>query len=522
MENNELLHFTKVEFFKFKAFKHFRLDLKKFNILVGPNNAGKSTVLAAFRILASAIRKAEARKATIVNGPSGPTMGYAVDMNLISVASENIFYNYDDEAACSVVFTLSNKYTLTLYFPGIDTCYLLPDADGKNYHTPNTFKKIFNCSIGFVPILGPVEHYEPLYEKEAARLALFSYQAARNFRNIWYHYPDDFEEFENILQQTWPGMDVSRPEIDRSHSKPRLNMYCPESRIPREIFWSGFGFQVWCQMLTHVIKSKKSSIFLIDEPDIYLHSDLQRQLLAILRDLGPDIVLATHSTEMIMEAETDDILLINKTKSASKRIREPAQISAVLNALGSNINPILTQLAKTKRVLFVEGKDFQIISKFARKLGFAGLANRRDFAVVQIEGFNPEKMKNLKAGMEATLGTPIVAAAILDKDFRSQKECEHVKSECSDFCEYVTIHKCKELENFLLIPEAINRCALQKLEDREKRGGVAKTSAPNVLPILDKFCMEKKNYVTSQSLVERKRYDRLNPSGHHESRLRTH
>ena len=29
--------------------------------------------------------------------------------------------------------------------------------------------------------------------------------------------------------------------------------------------------------------------------------------------------------------------------------------------LGSNLNPILTQLAKTKRVLFVEGKDFQIL-----------------------------------------------------------------------------------------------------------------------------------------------------------------
>ena len=54
-------------------------------------------------------------------------------------------------------------------------------------------------------------------------------------------------------------------------------MFCPEDRIPREIFWAGFGFQVWCQMLTHVIQSSDKALFLIDEPDIYLHSDRSKR-----------------------------------------------------------------------------------------------------------------------------------------------------------------------------------------------------------------------------------------------------
>ena len=33
------------------------------------------------------------------------------------------------------------------------------------------------------------------FEKEAARLALFNYRAARNFRNIWYHFPEKFDDF---------------------------------------------------------------------------------------------------------------------------------------------------------------------------------------------------------------------------------------------------------------------------------------------------------------------------------------
>ncbi len=138
-------------------------------------------------------------------------------------------------------------------------------------------------------------------------LALFSYQAARNFRNIWHHYPERFDEFRSVLTNTWPGMDIERPVIDMVDGKPHLYMFCPEGRISREIFWSGSGFQVWCQMLTHLSQSQDASLFLIDDPGIYLHSDLLRQRLGLLRDLGPDVLIATHSTEIITEAETNDI-----------------------------------------------------------------------------------------------------------------------------------------------------------------------------------------------------------------------
>jgi predicted ATP-dependent endonuclease of OLD family len=175
-------------------------------------------------------------------------------------------------------------------------------------------------------------------------------------------------------------------------------------------------------MLTHLIQSKAASIFLIDEPDIYLHSDLQRQLVGLLRALGPDILIATHSTEIVTEAETNEIVLINKKKRSAKRISSQADVETVFRELGSNVNPILTQLAKTRRVLFVEGKDFQVLSRFARKLGCVDVANRGSFAVIPMEGFNPERARVLKEGIELTLGTSIKAAALLDRDYRSDAE----------------------------------------------------------------------------------------------------
>src|SRR5690348_4811687 len=183
-------------------------------------------------------------------------------------------------------------------------------------------------------------------------------------------------------------------------------------------------------MLTHIIQAQDTALFLIDEPDIYLHSELQRQLIGLLRDMGPDILIATHSTEIITEAETDDIVLINKQRNSGRRIKQPSQLEGVFSALGSNLNPVLTQLAKSRRVVFVEGQDFQLLSKFALKLENSTVGSRSHFAVVTVEGFNPERIKNLKSGMETTLGGGILAAAILDKDYRSEAECEVIKWEC--------------------------------------------------------------------------------------------
>jgi predicted ATP-dependent endonuclease of OLD family len=256
-----------------------------------------------------------------------------------------------------------------------------------------------------------------------------------------------------------------------------------------------------------------SLFFLIDEPDIYLHSDLQRQLLGILRNLGPDILMATHSTEIITEAEPDDIVVIDKRKENAKRIKDPSQLSEVFLTLGSNLNPILTQLAKTKRAVFVEGKDFQILSRFALKLGYERVSSRASFAVIPIEGFNPQRVKQLKLGMETTLGTSVRAGAILDRDFRCNAERDFNRKECEQICDFTTIHSRKELENFLLVPAAIDRAASRNLADRAKRSGKAMDYSFNAGKALEQFARERSDYVLSQHLANRRRFELASKTG---------
>ena len=470
---NNKQRITSVRFVRYKAFRDFSLSLSRFNILVGPNNAGKSTILGAFRILAEAMRRAKTRTASVVDGPSGTSRGYEVNLDIVPIATENVFHNYEDEEGAKVVFRVSTGESLVLYFPERGSCNLTCEVEGRPIASPSGFKQHFDLSIGFVPILGPVEHNEPLYQREAARTALLTHRASRNFRNIWFHYPEDFDSFRSMVQRTWPGMDIKRPEVDRSHPKPLLHMFCPEDRLDREIFWSGFGFQVWCQMLTFIVRNQDASLFIIDEPDIYLHSDLQRQLLSVLKALGPDILLATHSTEMISEADPNDILVVTKEARSAKRVGNPSQLQPVFDTLGSNLNPTLTQLARCRKVVYVEGKDFQVISRFASRVGSRVVAMRSDFAVVPTNGFNPVKARLFTEGIEATLSAKMSVAVLFDRDYRSDAEVLEETEALSQFCAYAHIHRKKEVENFLLVPSALQRAIAKRLADQNARCGTS-------------------------------------------------
>lgn len=509
----DLKSFTSVTFKNYKALKNYSISLSHFNVLVGPNNAGKSTIIGAFRILSEGMRKASSRNPEYFKTVGVEGYGYRVPLDDLPIATENIFSDYDNSNPATVEFRLSGGNKLELVFPEQNTCYLRCKNAGKPVRSPASFKKEFNASIGFVPVLGPVEHDERLFQKDAARLALLTHRASRNFRNIWYHYPEDFEQFRSLIRSTWPGMDIEKPEVDYSQEKPILHMFCPEQRFPREIYWAGFGFQVWCQMLTFIMRSKKDALIIIDEPDIYLHSDLQRQLVGFLKDFGPDVLIATHSTEIISEAEPGDLLVVNKKAKSAKKITNPSQLQDVFNILGSNLNPILTQLAKTKRVVFVEGKDFQIFSLFARKLGKLEVANRSDFAVVSVDGFNPQKVCDFSKGIEITLGAKLLKAVIFDRDYRSDDEVAHVCSELNRYTDFSHIHQRKEIENYVLNPSVIDRALAGKIKEYNRRTDNDIKFSEKTDDILSRLTDELKNKVRGQFLSKRTKYEQIkNPN----------
>ena len=290
-------------------------------------------------------------------------------------------------------------------------------------------------------------------------------------------------------------------------------MFCPENRLDREIFWAGFGFQVWCQMLTFIVQSREKSLLIIDEPDIYLHADLQRQLVSILRHAGPDILIASHSTEIVTEVEPDEIVTVDKSKRSASRVHSSDGVQKVFTELGSSLNPTLTQLAKTRRVVFVEGNDFKILARFASLMGLVEVANQSGFAVVSVRGFNPDRVNSFREGMEKTLGSSILSGVIFDRDYRSPEEAEEVSRKLEEFSVFGHIHERKEIENYLLVPAVLDRAIHRRVADMSNRSGREIDVQESADEILSSVTVPLETSVLSQLLAKRESFERQNRPG---------
>ena len=107
---------TSVEFRSFKAFRHYSVKFQHMNILVGPNNCVKSTIIGAFRALAAGIRRARAKSPELVPGPDGQRYGYRIPEDNLPISIENVHTDYAFTDTI-VTFRVSNGNRLLLFFP---------------------------------------------------------------------------------------------------------------------------------------------------------------------------------------------------------------------------------------------------------------------------------------------------------------------------------------------------------------------------------------------------------------------
>ncbi len=117
---DEIVRIRSVEFRNFKALRHFSLGIEHINLLVGPNNAGKSTLIDAFRLLNAGLRGARSRQPDWIRDKDGlQKAGYRVPVETLSVSMENIHTDYEPVAS-TATFALSNGHRLQLYVPPLD------------------------------------------------------------------------------------------------------------------------------------------------------------------------------------------------------------------------------------------------------------------------------------------------------------------------------------------------------------------------------------------------------------------
>lgn len=495
--------FTSVRFRNFKSLKDFTIRLRPVNVLVGPNNAGKSTILDAFRALAAAHRFASRRVQAPISVKGGTVVGYDIPMSNFPISLANIHSDYQAEQETSATFTLDNGNKLQLSFYDNARCVMTIAEAKQRTTTTAQFRKNFPASIYAFPTLGPLEEEEELLTDEYVRQSQDTRRAHRMFRNIWHRRPEQFEAFESLVARTWEGMTVSKPELDMTYP-PRLSMFCKEGRVDRELFWAGFGFQVWLQILTHLTGAEKDNVLIVDEPEIYLHPDLQRRLFQLLKATNKQVILATHSAEVVNEADHDEVVIVNRNKKFATRVSDSDGLQEALTSIGSAQNIHLARLTKGRKILFLEGDDYRLLRRFAAQFNLMNLADDVVITVVPIGGFSQrQRIQDTAWAFEKILKAEISIAAVLDRDFRCRAEVDDLVRDGRTSVPSFHVLNAKEIENFLLVPTAIAKAANHRLRERDP--GVT-VSVEQVEDILESIMRDQKADVLGQYVSNRVRF----------------
>ena len=158
-------------------------------------------------------------------------------------------------------------------------------------------------------------------------------------------------------------------DYELNYQKGKIYCYYKENKIEREISWAGQGLQVWFQIIAHLVRLRKVSILILDEPEINLHPEKQNELVRILKDYyHGSVIIATHSVELMNNVSVSHIVNVQKKdnepkiKSTDDRI----YLNLVRSQIGSNFNLVASQFEEFDVIIFTEDTlDFNIISQIA-------------------------------------------------------------------------------------------------------------------------------------------------------------
>jgi hypothetical protein len=450
----------------FMAFERFRLDLRGDAFLAGPNNAGKSTLIAAVRAAAHMLRIAMRRNPVeSFLDRREEVLGYSFADTQVGLDAANLRHEFREvETRLSARFR--NGSVVTAVWPEAEDsdAFFFLQQGRASINNVRQARDAFP-DVGTIPVLAPVENEEESLTTKYVRDNLDGRLASRHFRNQLLLLSDapPGEDLDAFLEFARPWLSEIEIKELSQHTGQRtvvLDLYYtePERRAMKELTWAGDGLQIWLQLLLHVFRLRARDAIVLDEPDVFLHPDLQRRLVWLLESLPAQTITATHSSEVLVEASPGSVVWIDKMRRSSVSSPTDSELSDLTRSLGTQFNIRLARALRARCVLFVEGKDAKTLRQFARAIGAPHLASERGIAIIPLQGFDNWTHIEPFAWMnEALLEQSVEVFALLDRDYRPESECRALRERLRKVNVHCHVWRRKELESYLLETATIAR-----------------------------------------------------------------
>ncbi len=466
-------------------------DLGRFQLIVGQNNSGKSTLLHALAIWQYCIDecRAASRKgdAGIQVSLSNFTPLPLPDFRLLWNDKTERRYPKDAQGKPKQEYILveiavtwntragdEKTFTIQLGYRGKETVSVIPvggwtqfyELDGGRGKERDPLKSMFPVIV-YVPPTSNIEDHELYLNEGRIRALVGKGQPGSVVRNLILRTtPTEtkggkgFDQLSNHIRD-WFGVEVLVPE-----NRSKIDQYIEANYRTQngiELDWVNAGSGLLQTLIVlSFLYGYAPDVLLLDEPDAHLHVNLQRTLLDFLkRQTHVQMLIATHAEEFIKRVKPQQITFL--TPTGIRRVPDTEQARIALAEI-SNLD--ITNLLTRKLILYVEGEtDEKCLRGWAEALAvdpaFASLKeSMKSVAFVYLSGGSAESM--LEQADRHFRGCKLLsetAQRLLVLDRNDGKWQNRVLRD-----PLLIVWRKKHIESYLLVPSAWKRAVSRAAE----------------------------------------------------------
>jgi hypothetical protein len=370
---------------------------------------------------------------------------------------EKVFHRYGDPPAV-LTAEFEGAGSVTVYIGPQSSVYSVLRDSRKNVIASRMSARSMQLGkVGILPQVAPLRSVEHLLVDDYVRSCLDSALASKHFRNQLRIFENDyFSDFKAFAEDTWHGLQID--DLSVISGNPRtVELLVRNDDFVAEVSWMGHGLQMWLQTIWFLSRCRDFESVILDEPDVYMHPDLQRKLIRLVRNRFKQVIVATHSVEIMAEVDPEQILIVEKERRKARFAADLPEVQQIISHIGGVHNLQLARLANLQRCLFIEGDDLTILKRFHNTL-FAS----SEFPIDTI----PHLSIGGWGGWTNVIGSSLWIAGtmqdvsiycILDFDYHVPQQIAERMARADEKGIRLKIWSKKELENYLLIPTAIER-----------------------------------------------------------------
>lgn len=366
----------------FKVYEKLNFEIRSdFNIIIGENNIGKSTL---FEVLLLWMRCYKtiinpnnsykfyhiANKAMYINFSDLYFLRATNDRDIFKNISEDIklkltLFDNTDGRDFQLEFKINRPSTIPNSYLRIQTTHNQTQfISFTDYLREKNLKSNDAIFIYQTKPISNIPSKEPYLNNGQIIKKIEIGKTNEVLRNKIYQNHSKLDLLNNQIKELFSNISLSFPHTNDVLDDEIIHLLCnlPNRDVDISLMGSGFLQIVEIFSTMNYLKEVNNglNVLLIDEPDSHTHTKIQKKLINELRKIeNTQTLIITHNDVFVSEVKENELYFINKAIIEEEQILKPLLLKD-FNLIKSDLGGVilqLEQLSNSQKLIFVEGND---------------------------------------------------------------------------------------------------------------------------------------------------------------------